>query len=156
MTKRIDLEPFLMALRLRRRGIIYPDVEAVFGEILLSLVQTATRMLIKEEADMLNHRNLLLSEDSQQQLALCLLQKLDCIDTAQKSHLVFSYVKNIVQSRAKNLVRDTYAQKRDARKSSRFEDLEVTPLITDFYGEKRLLAKNCKVNNNQRDLNTKP
>lgn len=145
------MEAFLMALRLRNSGVVYPDVEAVFGQIIIALVKTATHMLIHDEPEIRVHRDFLLSEDSQQQLAMLLLEKLNLVDTTKKSHIVFTYIKNIVQTRARNLVRDSHAAKRDVRKSSRFEDLEVAPIVTDFYGDKRATIKNCKVSNNQKE-----
>lgn len=135
MTRRIDMEAFMLALRLRRKGIQYPDVEAVFGQIIIALVKTATCMLIHDETDMRAYREFLLSADSQQQLAMLLLEKLDKVDATKKSHVAFMYIKNIVQTRARNLVRNAHAAKRDARITDRFEDLDIHPMTADFWGD---------------------
>ena len=135
MRNRIDMEAFMLALRLRRKGIVYQDVEAVFGQIIIALVKTATHMLIHDEPEMRMHQEFLLSADSQQQLAMLLLEKLDKVDATKKSHVAFMYIKNIVQTRARNLVRDAHAAKRDARITERFEDLEIHPMAADFWGD---------------------
>lgn len=152
LAKWIDMDAFLMALRLRKCKAIYPDVEELFGEIILALVKTATRMLLHDEPRMRIHQSFLLSADSQQQLVLLLLEQLDKVDATRKSHLVFAYIKNIVQSRARNLVRDAHAAKRDTRATERFEDLEVHPQVADFWGNTVKVKKTGKITNTKKDF----
>lgn len=146
LAKWIDMDAFLMALRLRRKGIIYPDVETVFGEILMAMVQTATRLLIREEPEYAQHKKLFLEPDTQSLMLLLLLQKLDLVDTSMTSPQALKFILKTVKSRLKNFVRDTYATKRNpSHIAGRVEDLEVMPICTDFFGERRYASRTCKI-----------
>lgn len=145
------MEAFMLALRLRRKGIVYQDVEAVFGQIIIALVKTSTHMLLNSEPGMRIHQEFLLSADSQQQLVLLLLEKLGMIDTTKKGHIVFTYLCRIVQTRARNLVRDSHAAKRDTRVTDSFEGLDVTPVVSDFWGETTKAIKIGKITNTKKE-----
>lgn len=147
LAKWIDMDAFLMALRLRRKGIIYPDVETVFGEILMAMVQTATRLLIREEPEYAQHKKLFLEPDTQSLMLLLLLQKLDLVDTSMTSPQALKFILKTVKSRLKNFVRDTYGvAKRNPKKcAGSIDDLSVMPICTDFFGQVRKSTDSGKV-----------
>ena len=147
LEKWIDMDAFLMALRLRRKGILYPDIEYVFGEILVAMVQTATRLLMKEEPEYAKHRKMFMEPDTQSFMLLLLLQKLDLVDASMDSPQVLNFIMKTVKSRLKNLVRDTYSvAKRDPNKCvGSLDDLEVMPVCSDFFGQRRTSHDSGKV-----------
>lgn len=139
LEKWIDMEAFLMALRLRRKGILYPDIEDLFGQILVAMVETATKILLKEPEYRCRHR-LFMSPDTQSFMLLQLLQELDKVNTSMQSKQVLNFILKTVQSRLRNLVRDLSRQKRNAKVFIESEmecAIDQLSLCSDFFGQRR-------------------
>ena len=142
-----DGDAFLMALRLRKKGIMLPDVEEVFGQIVVSIVLMATLLLLKEKG-FKQCRELFLDPDTQGRMTLFALEKLATADLRKKPRTVINYVVKRVQSRLKNVERDTDRRKRKGEQVSESilgVDLDSLHLCSDYSGQTRRVFPSGRV-----------
>lgn len=141
-------DAFMMALRLRRKGVVYPDVEEVFASVVTSIVKMSTVLLVKRSAKYRRYAALFMEEDTQSQMVLNALTVLGKADTGKKPRVVINYVVKTVQNRLRDLVRNTQIHDRRAQFVTEHEigtGLDYLSVVSDFYGETRRAASGRKV-----------
>lgn len=97
-----------MAIRLRKANKCPPDIDEIYGEIIVGIVKMATKLMPVEDKAYLKHINEMLSEDVQMQMVFNALRAAETyVDTCKQPRKIVNYLVKVVQSRLKNWVRDT-------------------------------------------------
>ena len=97
-----------MAIRLRKAGKCPPDIDAIYGEIIVGIVKMATKLMPEEDPKYRKYLNGMFAEDVQMQMQIvALLAAEKKVDTCKNPHKIVNYLVKAVQSRLKNWVRDT-------------------------------------------------
>lgn len=116
-----------MAVRMRKAGNCPREIDDLYGEIVVSMVNMATLLLVREESRYRPWAPELLACEVQSQMLLHALAALDRdIDTASPRRLV-NYTVKTVQNRLRNYVRDT------SRRAAKAEILTESELGLDIY-----------------------
>ena len=134
-----NTDALLMAIRLRRKGIIYPEVEELLGLVLIEIVKLATALMLKTK-DYRGYRELFLDNDTQAMLQLHVLMKLDKVDTSEKPKTVVNFIITVVTNRLRELIRSRNCLKNRGKLclESETEDFhEILPVHSDFFGQTR-------------------
>lgn len=140
-----------MAIRLRRQEKCPPDVDAMYGEIITSIVLMATKLLIKKEKKYARYADDFLDADVQMKMVLaCLSAAERLVDTSSDNRSIVNYLIKTVQSRLRNHVRDTENRKRRIEIVSETDlggaSLEsVASVCRGYDGELGISEPNCRV-----------
>lgn len=96
-----------MAIRLRKCGKCPPDIDAIYGEIIIQVVSMATK-LMDEDPKYSARLPELLAEDVQAQMVLNALNAAEkFVDARKDPRKIVNYLVKAVQNRLRNWVRDT-------------------------------------------------
>lgn len=137
-----------MAVRLRRKGVLLPDLERVFGEILVQIIKMASFLLLRNPK-FCTYRNLFLDLETQTNLLVPVLEALNGADLRRKPESVVGLLVRTTQNRLKNVARDhTRAVKRGVTIcESDFErGFASVPRCRDVNGVLRTMHPTGKVN----------
>jgi hypothetical protein len=151
MTRRklyIDCEVFVMAVRLRRKGVLLPDLERVFGEVLIQIIRMSTFLLLRSPK-FCTYKSLFLDSEVQTNLLVPVLEALNCADLRRKPESVVGLLVCTTQNRLRNIARDhTRAVKRGVTIcESDFErGFASVPRCRDVNGVLRTMHPTGKVN----------
>lgn len=140
-----NADALLMAIRLRKQGIIYPDVEQVLGLVLIEIVKVATAGLIKNPK-FRPHKELFFEQDTQSLVLLHVLEKLETIDCTITSRKAVNFIIKSAQNSLKNFIRYKNFKKRKGTLLSLEEANNVLPMCSDFFGQTRRHYDDGKVN----------
>ena len=134
---------FCVALRLRRIGKCPPDVERVFCDVLSSIVQMATALLLKTRKYCRYSRGWF-QADVQSMMLLYALQALHSqhLDTADPKRVI-NYLISTTKNRLRNLA--AYAERRKDFNVTFDVDLDAGLQCSDIMGEKRSRQPSAKV-----------
>lgn len=144
-----DSDAFLMALRLRKKGIYLPDVEALFANIVIAIVKMSTILLLKNEPEFKYRKELFLSPETQASMLVPALEALSKADLRRKPRPIINLVTKAVQNRLKNLSRDVGRAERRGITVTEQElgvSMEYMPYHCDLYGQRRRKYSVGKVN----------
>ena len=123
-----------MAVRLRQKGVLVPEVDNMLAEILEEAIKMATRLLLIQEPQLRWRKELFLDRETQADLMLIVLTKLKKVRVRTSVALV-NWVTKTTQNSLRNLSRDLGRQKRDGILLGEDEiELDSTPFCRDFYG----------------------
>lgn len=100
-----DCEAFVMAIRLRNKGICLPEVEQVFAEIVTAIVRMSALKLLKDPK-YVGRRRLFLDPDTLSDMTLVALVALSRPIDVSRPRAVVNFIVKTVQNRLRNLVRD--------------------------------------------------
>lgn len=151
MTRRklyIDCEVFVMAVRLRRKGVLLPDLENIFAQVLIQVVRMSTFLLLRNPK-FCTYKSLFLDVEVQTNLLVPVLEALNGADLRRKPESVVGLLVRTTQNRLKNLARDhTRAVKRGITLcESDFErGFASVPRCRDVNGVLRTMHPTGKVN----------
>lgn len=137
-----------MAVRLRRKGVLLPDLERVFGEILVQIIKMASFLLLRNPK-FCTYRSLFLDAEVQTNLLVPVLEALNGADLRRKPESVVGLLVRTTENRLKNLARDhTRAVKRGITIcESDFErGFASVPRCRDVNGVLRTMHPTGKVN----------
>lgn len=143
-----------MAIRLRKAGKCPPEIEKLYGEIIISLVLMATRLLPKKEPKYEKHLSAMMDYDVQMKMVAVSLQVAETkADTTKNPRAVANYLVKSVQNRLKNWVRDTTNRKVKAEMVTEsdleFDIAEYGETACDLEGRKVYREKDMKNINNK-------
>lgn len=140
-----NADALLMAIRLRKQGIIYPDVEEVLGLVLIEIVKVATAELIKD-TKFRPHKELFFEPDTQSLALLHVLCKLESVDCTTSPRKAVNYIIKSAQNALKNFIRYKNFKKRKGTLLPIEEANSVLPMCSDFFGQTRRHYDDGKVN----------
>ena len=145
-----------MAVRLRKSNKCPGDIDNLYGEIVRSMVNMATLLLLRCPK-FTRHASEFMSEDVQSSMLLHALTALERDVDTQSPRKLVNYTVKVVQNRLRNYVRDT------SKRSSKLEMLtesqlgcdifDVGPVGCNLEGEKILTEKSSKVDTCDRNFN---
>ena len=144
----IDCEVFVMAVRLRRKGVLLPELEAVFGQILIQVIRMSSFLLLRNPK-FSTYRSLFLDSETQTNLLVPVLEALNGADLRRKPESVVGLLVRTTQNRLKNIARDhTRAVRRGVTIcESDFErGFASVPRCRDVNGVLRTMYPTGKVN----------
>lgn len=102
----IDCELFVIAVRLHRKRNLPPELERVFGEILVQIVRMSTFLLMRKNPKYLTFRSLFLDPETQSGMLVNALSALGSADLRRKPESVVGLLVTTVQNRLRNYARD--------------------------------------------------
>lgn len=151
-----NADALAMAVRLRKTDNCPPEIDNLYGEIVQSMVNMATALLV-QAPKYRAHRAELMNEDVQATMLLHALAALEKnVDTRSPKKLV-NYCVKVVQNRLRNHVRDT------TRRKARIEFVtetvlgidisEVGPVACNLDGRRINNVKSHKVDTVDRNMN---
>jgi hypothetical protein len=151
-----NADALAMAVRLRQANNCPGEIDNLYGEIVASMVNMATALLV-QAPKYRQHRDELMSPDVQGTMLLHALTALEKnVDTRSPRKLV-NYCVKVVQNRLRNHVRDT--TRRKARIEFVSESVlgidisEVGPVACNLDGRRVTNEKSHKVDTVDRNLN---
>lgn len=123
-----------MAVRLRQKGVLVPEVDNMLAEILEEAIVMATRLLLIQEPQLRWRKELFLDRETQADLMLIVLTKLKKVRVRTSVALV-NWVTKTTQNSLRNLSRDLGRQKRTGTLLGEGDvDLDFIGYQRDFYG----------------------
>ena len=129
-----NADALLMCVRLRRKGIILPDVDALFAEVLKSIILMATRLLIIDDPRFASKRDFLFDYETQTDVLLQVLTKLNKAKLRSSKSFV-NWIVKASQNALRNIVRDSTRLKRTGTLLGEGDvDLDFIGYCRDFYG----------------------
>ena len=129
-----NADALLMCVRLRRKGIILPDVDALFAEVLKSIILMATRLLIIDDPRFASKRDFLFDYETQTDVLLQVLTKLNKAKLRSSKSFV-NWIVKASQNALRNIVRDSTRLKRTGTLLGDGDvDLDFIGYCRDFYG----------------------
>ena len=136
-----------MAVRLRQKGVLVPEVDNMLAEILEETIKMATRLLLIQEPQLRWRKDLFLDRETQADLMVIVLTKLKKVRVRTSVALV-NWVTKTTQNSLRNLSRDLGRQKRDGILLGEDEmELDFTGYCRDFYGNIYKRDEGHKVSN---------
>lgn len=97
-----------MAIRMRKAGRCPADIDALYGNIIVSIVRMATYLLPKENPGFSKNLDDMLRPDVQSAMTVHALRSAEkFVDTRSNPRSIVNYITKAVQSRLRNYVRDT-------------------------------------------------
>lgn len=142
----IDCDLFVIAVRLHRKRNLPPELEDVFGQILIQIIRMSSFLLLRNPK-FCTYRALFLDTETQTNLLVPVLEALNGADLRRKPESVVGLLVRTTQNRLKNLARDhTRAIKRGVTVTASDGGFDSNSRVRDLYGVVRTNYKSCKVN----------
>lgn len=129
-----NADALLMCVRLRRKGVILPDVDTLFAEVLKDIILMATRLLIIDDPRFASKRDFLFDYETQADVLLQVLTKLNKAKLRTSKSFV-NWIVKAAQNALRNIVRDSTRLKRTGTLLGEGDvDLDFVGYCRDFYG----------------------
>ena len=145
---RLDYEVFVMALRLRRKGILLPELEDALSEIIVQIVRLSAFVTMRRYPTYASYRDLFMDPENQLNLLVPAIKAMNKADLRKKPATVANLIITTLVNRYKNLARD-HVRANERGITIVTPNFDTCGRVSDLYGERRTLHPHGKVTTNE-------